>query len=250
MTGISVILIEDERLIAKTMFMILEEKGYEVLGSADNAKDGLELIKKTQPDIALLDIGLKGEEDGIWLAQELKKSVNVPYIFLTSFRDKETIENAVRTMPYGYLMKPVDEDHLDVAIQVAFERFSQKQKEGNKEEEEEFEKPEFVINDAIFLKDDNFFVKLKFDDILLVKASGNYIEIIAPKKKHVLKSSLKYFAKIVEESRFFQCHRSYIVNLEKVDKIGYKSLYIDDLEVPIVKDQRDDLLKRLQHYSR
>ena len=93
-------------------------------------------------------------------------------------------------------------------------------------------------------------MKLKFDDILMVKASGNYIEIIAPNKKHVLKSSLKYFTKLVPDKQFFLCHRSYIVNLHKIDKIGYKNLLINDIEVPIVKDQREDLMNRLQYYSK
>ena len=244
MSGISIVLIEDEPLIARGLMMSLEEKGYDVLGTVNNAIEGLEMIKSLKPDIALLDIQLKGKETGIWLAQQLQKEYSIPYIFLTSFRDREIMENAVKTMPYGYLIKPVDEDNLDVAIQIAFERYSQS---AQAEEEEE---PEFVINDAIFLKDDNYFVKLRFEDILLVKASGNYIEIIAPKKKHVLKSSLKHFTKLVPSKQFFQCHRSYVVNLQKVDKIGYKNLFINDIEVPIVKDQREDLLNRLQYYSK
>ncbi|MEL7145571.1 MAG: response regulator [Bacteroidota bacterium] len=244
MSGITIVLIEDEPLIAKGLILSLEEKGYDVLGTTNNAKDGLQMIKSLKPDIALLDIQLKGDETGIWLAEQLQRTYSIPYIFLTSFRDKETMENAVKTMPYGYLIKPVDEDNLDVAIQIAFERFSKAAQEAEEDDSE------FVINDAIFLKDDNYFVKLKFDDILLVKASGNYIEIIAPKKKHVLKSSLKYFTQLVPEKQFFQCHRSYVVNLQKVDKIGYKNLFINDIEVPIVKDQREDLLNRLQYYSK
>ena len=246
MSGITIVLIEDEPLIAKGLILSLEEKGYDVLGTTNNAKDGLELIKSLKPDIALLDIQLKGEETGIWLARQLQQEYSIPYIFLTSFRDRETMEDAVKTMPYGYLIKPVDPDNLDVAIQIAFERYSQSRQEQVVQDEE----TEFVINDAIFLKDDNYFVKLKFDDILLVKASGNYIEIIAPRKKHVLKSSLKYFTQLVPEKQFFQCHRSYVVNLQKVEKIGYKNLLINDIEVPIVKDQREDLLNRLQHYSK
>ena len=246
MSGITIVLIEDEPLIAKGLILSLEEKGYDVLGTTNNAKDGLELIKSLKPDIALLDIQLKGEETGIWLARQLQQEYSIPYIFLTSFRDRETMEDAVKTMPYGYLIKPVDPDNLDVAIQIAFERYSQSRQEQVVQDEE----TEFVINDAIFLKDDTYFVKLKFDDILLVKASGNYIEIIAPRKKHVLKSSLKYFTQLVPEKQFFQCHRSYVVNLQKVEKIGYKNLLINDIEVPIVKDQREDLLNRLQHYSK
>lgn len=250
MSGISVVLIEDEALIARTILLTLDEKGYDVLGTTNNAKDGLAMIKELKPDIALLDIQLKGEETGIWLAEQLQKEYSIPCIFLTSFRDKDTMESAIKTMPYGYLIKPVDEDNLDVAIQIAFERYSQNQSEKGEQEEIEEEEPEFVINDAIFLKDDNYFVKLKFDDILMVKASGNYIEIITSNKKHVLKSSLKYFTKLVPDNQFFQCHRSYIVNLQKIDKIGYKNLFIKDIEVPIVKDQREDLMNRLQYYSK
>ncbi|MGB3465558.1 MAG: response regulator, partial [Cyclobacteriaceae bacterium] len=113
MSGISVVLIEDEPLIARTILLTLDEKGYDVLGTADNAKEGLSLIKSEKPDIVLLDIQLKGEETGIWLAEQLRQDCNIPYIFLTSFRDKETIDNAIKTMPYGYLIKPVDEDDLD-----------------------------------------------------------------------------------------------------------------------------------------
>lgn len=248
MSGISVVLVEDEALIARTILLTLDEKGYDVLGTTNNAKDGLEMIQDLKPDIALLDIQLKGPETGIWLAEQLQQEYAIPYIFLTSFRDQQTKDSAIKTMPYGYLIKPVDEDSLDVAIQIAFERFSQLKSVSEVEEEDE--EPEFVINDAIFLKDDNYFVKLKFDDILMVKASGNYIEIIAPNKKHVLKSSLKYFTKLVPDKQFFQCHRSYIVNLQKIDKIGYKNLLINDIEVPIVKDQREDLMNRLQYYSK
>lgn len=244
MSGITIVLIEDEPLIARGLILSLEEKGYDVLGTTNNARNGLTMIKSLKPDIALLDIQLKGQETGIWLAQQLQQEYSIPYIFLTSFRDRETMEDAVKTMPYGYLIKPVDEDNLDVAIQIALERFSKSVQETPEED------TEFVINDAIFLKDDNYFVKLKFDDILLVKASGNYIEIIAPQKKHVLKSSLKYFTQLVPSNQFFQCHRSYVVNLQKVDKIGYKNLFINEIEVPIVKDQREDLLNRLQYYSK
>lgn len=247
MSGISVVLIEDEALIARTILLTLDEKNYDVLGTADNAEKGLAMIKAKKPDIVLLDIQLKGKKTGIWLAEQLQKELDIPYIFLTSFRDRETMENAIKTMPYGYLTKPVDEDDLDVAMQLALERFS-KSREG--EEAKPEEKPEFVINDAIFLKDDHYFIKLKFDDILFVKASGNYIEIMAPDKKHVLKSSLKQFSQLVPGDQFFQCHRSYIVNLRKIDKIGYKNVFINDMEIPMVKDQREELMNRLQYYTK
>ncbi len=239
MENISIVIVEDEPLIAKTIEVYLVDAGYNVVAVNDNAIDGLNSIERHKPDIALLDIELRGEETGIWLAEQINKSLNIPYIFMTSYKDKETIQKAVKTIPYGYMLKPVDEDALSANINVALERFHQ---ENQKEEE-----PQFVINDAVFLKDEHYFIKLKFDSILYIQASGNYIDIFEENRKHVLKTTLKSFMQSVPDSLFFQTHRSYVVNLAKVDKIGSRNLFIATQEIPLVKEQREELLKRLPY---
>ncbi len=242
MEEISVVVIEDEKLLAKSLKLSLIEKGYEVKAVVDNAKDGLKTILAEKPDIVLLDIQLKGNEDGIWLASQLKDKYDAPYIFMTSFNDKETINQAVKTFPYGYMIKPVDEAELDANISLALERFQQEKQNRNE--------PQFIINDAVFLKDEHFFIKLKFNEILFVQASGNYIEIMEENKKHVVKTTLKSFLSSVPSDQFLQCHRSYVVNLEKIDKIGSRSLFINNIEIPMVKENREELLNRLQYFAK
>ena len=208
----------------------------------DNAKDGIKAILNEKPDVILLDIQLKGEETGIWLASQLKGKYDAPYIFMTSFRDKETIDDAIETNPYGYLVKPVDEAQVDANIHLALDQFN-KSKEDSDEQQ-------FAINDAVFLKDEHFFIKLKFDEIQFVQASGNYIEIQETTKKHVVKTTLKKFLNSIPSDLFVQCHRSYVVNLEKVEKIGSRSLFVGSKEIPLVKESREEILNKLQYFSK
>ena len=241
MEGISVVIVEDEPLLAKSLHMTLEDKGYIVNAVEAEAKSALDSILSTKPDIVLLDIQLTGEETGIWLADQIKQKYKVPYIFMTSFTDKETIREAIKTMPYGYMVKPVEEDELDANIVLALERFK---------EEQDSDESQFVINDAIFLKDEHYYIKLKFDEILYVQASGNYIEIYEESRKHVLKTTLKNILKTLPEDQFFQCHRSFVVNIEKVDKIGSRNLFINNVEIPLVKENRETLLSKVQHFTK
>ncbi len=242
MEDISVVIIEDEKLLAKSLNVALLDKGYEVKAIVDNAKDGLKTILSEKPDVVLLDIQLKGEENGIWLASELKKQYDAPYIFMTSFTDKETINEAVKTMPYGYMIKPIKDAEIDANITLALEQFHRQ----NQREDE----PQFAINDAVFLKDEHYFIKLKFDEILYVQASGNYIEIQEASKKHVVKTTLKKFLNSIPSDRFIQCHRSYVINLEKIDKIGSRSLFIGNTEIPVVKENREEILNRVQYFAK
>lgn len=89
MDSIKVLVVEDELVIARSIVSMIEKMGYECVGTAIRATKALEIALEKKPDIALLDINLKGEETGIWLAHELKKKLNIPYVFLTSLGDKK-----------------------------------------------------------------------------------------------------------------------------------------------------------------
>jgi len=74
------------------------------------------------PDIALLDISIKGDKDGIDIAHIINKKHNIPFVFLTSFADKETIDRVKETSPYGYIVKPFKDRDLAPVIEVALLR--------------------------------------------------------------------------------------------------------------------------------
>ncbi len=117
-----IIIIEDEAIIAEEIKSTLTILGYKVVGHAMNGDRALDLFASTQADLILLDISLKGSLSGIDLANIIKEKYNVPYVFLTSFSDKYTLEKVKETMPYGYILKPFSENDLKVNIELALNR--------------------------------------------------------------------------------------------------------------------------------
>ena len=112
MTHIKILIVEDELIIAEDIRLQLVKLGYQVTGVAKDFGAALTLLEKDTPDLLLVDIVLKGERDGIELAEFVKEQYDLPVIFLTSHADKLTVERAKKVNPEGYLLKPVSYTHL------------------------------------------------------------------------------------------------------------------------------------------
>ncbi|MBL7733171.1 MAG: response regulator transcription factor [Chitinophagaceae bacterium] len=119
MSGIRVLIAEDEPLIAKNIGMYLNNNDYEVAAIAYDAEEALHQLKRLQPDFAILDINLESEQDGIDIAEYINKNNFIPFVFLTSYSDKETIERAKKTNPAGFIVKPFNEKTLYATIEIA-----------------------------------------------------------------------------------------------------------------------------------
>lgn len=114
-----VLIVEDEPTIAQEIAFNLEDHGYEIVGIANTAEKALRYIEIEMPDVALLDISINGSKNGIELAEIIRKRYDFPFVFLTSFADKDTISQAAHTLPEGYLVKPFRDDDLAPAIALA-----------------------------------------------------------------------------------------------------------------------------------
>lgn len=123
-----VLIVEDEPAIAHDIAAILTGNGYHVCGIAHSSTKALDFLMTKSPDIALLDISIKGDKDGIEIAHIIKKKYNIPFVFLTSFADRDTIERVMETAPYGYIVKPFKERDLSPAIEVALLRKTSEKK--------------------------------------------------------------------------------------------------------------------------
>jgi DNA-binding NarL/FixJ family response regulator len=119
MTGIKVLIVEDEPLIAKNIGMYLNNNDYEVAGIAYDPDDAFYQLKKQQPDFAILDINLESDKTGIDVADYINRNNFIPFIYLTSYSDKETIEKAKQTNPSGFIVKPFNEKTLYATIEIA-----------------------------------------------------------------------------------------------------------------------------------
>src|SRR5688572_4321528 len=108
----TILVVEDERLVAKDLQRRLSSLGYDVPATAASAEDAIRLASERCPDLVLMDIRIKGDLDGIETAKILRHEFDVPVVYLTAYADEETVARAKVTEPFGYLLKPVKEGEL------------------------------------------------------------------------------------------------------------------------------------------
>jgi len=115
-----ILIVEDETAIAMDLQDIIEMNGYDVVGVAHSYDKAIELLAAKSPDLAMLDIALKGPGSGLDVARVINEKYKLPFIFLTSFADQATIKEVVDLKPRGYLTKPFKENDIAPALAVAF----------------------------------------------------------------------------------------------------------------------------------
>lgn len=115
----SILIVEDESVVALDLRLQLEEWGYDVVGIADTGLQALEMAREHRPSLTLMDIVLKGDRDGVSTAQDMQGELGLPVVFLTSFSDLETVRRAAQAAAYGYVTKPFQRNELRAGIEVA-----------------------------------------------------------------------------------------------------------------------------------
>ena len=123
MEKIRILVVEDESIVAKDIQTTLTKLGYDVPATASSAAVAYQKLEELKPDLVFLDIKLKGDEDGIHIAEHIKIKYNIPVIFLTSFVDQETLDRAKVTEPYGYIVKPFNETDLKTTVEMALFKY-------------------------------------------------------------------------------------------------------------------------------
>jgi DNA-binding LytR/AlgR family response regulator len=237
---LKILLVEDELIIAEDMTNMLERIGYEIVGSAIDFDEAIEILETEKPDLILLDVNLGGKKDGIHLAEEINRRFDIPFIFTTSFTDSTTIERAKKTQPINYLVKPFKQAQLYTAIEIAMLNLAKKE-DTSKTTTEETEN--LVIKDALFIKDKYSYVKLPLSEILWMKAENNYVEIHTTHKKELIRANLGHFLEKINKKNFFRTHKSYAVNLDYMTRLDPANVFILNTEVPITKNYAEELMK-------
>jgi PAS domain S-box-containing protein len=132
----SILIVEDERIVAEDLKETLKNFGYHVVAIAVSGEIAIERVNELRPDLILMDIHLAGKMNGIEAAEEILKHHNIPLIFLTAFADKELVSRAKLAGPYGYILKPYDEQELRISIEIAI--YKHKLEKTLKESEERY----------------------------------------------------------------------------------------------------------------
>ena len=121
----SILIVEDEVLIANDIRSHLLKLDYNISGIAYSSNKALDLMHSRPFDLAVLDINIGGSRTGIEIAEIINEKYHKPFIYLTSYSDKDTLARAQKTLPYGYIVKPFDERDLAATISMALYKFSQ-----------------------------------------------------------------------------------------------------------------------------
>lgn len=119
MTKTRILIVEDEQIVAMDIQNTLEGNGFMVVGRADRGEDAIAITPDLRPDLVLMDIGLKGNMDGIDTAMRIREQFDLPVIFLTAYGNPSMIERARLAEPFGYIFKPFEERELLSNIQMA-----------------------------------------------------------------------------------------------------------------------------------
>ena len=133
MSNFKILVVEDEVFIAEDIHSSLLDLGYDVCDIAYDSETALKKIHQHSPDLILLDITIRGQNDGIYVAQIIHENHQIPFIFLTSHSDRNTLERAKKTRPYGYIVKPFKDKDLISSIEIALFNWSEELKKRNLE---------------------------------------------------------------------------------------------------------------------
>src|SRR5579864_4954858 len=117
-----ILIVEDERITAEDLRDILTELGYTVTASVASGADAIARAEETKPDLALMDIRIKGEMDGTETARILRERFNIPVVYLTAHADSATLSRAKLAEPLGYLTKPFQEAELHASVEIALHK--------------------------------------------------------------------------------------------------------------------------------
>lgn len=117
-----IMIVEDEQITAADLEACLKELNYAVPAIVSSGAEAILKAKTTQPDLVLMDIRIKGDMDGIEAASTIRKTLDIPVIYLTAHADEETLERAKQAEPLGYIVKPFQESELRAAIQMALHK--------------------------------------------------------------------------------------------------------------------------------
>lgn len=225
------VIVEDLQVAADYLAKCCEKSGQvEVKAHFTNVPEALEFLNKNSVDLLFLDVEMPGAT-GFDLLDQL---AYYPKVILTTSKS-EYAYNAFEYNVSDFLKKPFTYQRFQEALQKI---------SGNGATTDE-NNIASTATDHIFIKSDGKLVRLNNDDILYIESMGDYVKFVTGDKKYVTHNTIKNLEEKVNKQTFMKVHRSYIININKIDDIRENDLFIKGNEIPVSKAHKADVLKRL-----
>jgi len=243
----NILIVEDDTLLAERIGQYLIREGFNISGVAENLQSAISIMKKKSADLALIDIRLKGPEDGIVTAREIAKLKWIPIIYITGETSPETVEKCKPTSPAAYLTKPLQMRELIIQVELALYNFRHDGLLLN---------PNENIAEDIYVITDKGHVRVKTSEILFIEAervhsrifltSEGYHRLITNGNTRFLRVGVN-IGRIHEQlpGHFYRLSRSLCVNLNLIDLIGKGTIVLGGHEISLPEGAKTELLSRL-----
>lgn len=218
-----ILVVEDDPDIAENIEEILELLGYVNIDIANSANQAIKVIKKYRPDLVFMDIKLKGDKDGIELGEIIQQMVDAPIIYVTSYSDPTIIERAKRIHPAGFIVKPFNTNDIHAIVEIVLynRRTNALHSDVSKVTDD---KSPYLVTDAVYIKSENAFVRVDYEDIYYVEANGNMVSIFTKDKNYTIRKSMKDMEEKLPSHLFLRVQKSYIVQLAQIESFSTKEI--------------------------
>jgi len=240
MEKVRILIVEDDMIIAANLSLQLTNLGYEITGIESRGEEAIGHVRTNAPDLLLMDVHLRGSLSGIATVKAIQEFCDIPVIYVTANSNEATFNEAKETHPKAFISKPFNKLELQRNIELVVAQSVEKT-----------QKPKFsvgveVLGDRIFVRHKGKMEKLLLDDIQFIEADRNYSTIVTDVGRFTLTSTLKTMEEKLPKSHLVRVHRSYIVNISKLDVVADHHLEIGRKVIPLSKSHKELLMLRIQ----
>lgn len=220
----NILIVEDEILIAKRIKKTLESNNYNCIGISVDYSGAIEVLENFPVDFVLLDINIYGEKSGIDIAKYINQNLSIPFLFMTSYNDNDTLNKLKLVNPVAYINKPIKEATLLTNIDIYFSSLSKKK------------------SDIIAIKSGTKTYNINISELMYVETDHVYLNLYFTNRLKAIRLSLSNFLKQITESKLIQINRSNAINPYFLDEITKNSLKIKQKSFKISENYKEALL--------
>jgi DNA-binding LytR/AlgR family response regulator len=218
------VIIEDLKVAADYLARCCKKSGLvNVMGHFPDVPSALEFLNENTVDLLFLDVEMPGAT-GFDLLDNIAYK---PKVILTTSKE-EYAYNAFQYHVEDFLKKPFTYQRFLEAMEKLEVKETASQNDG-----------------YIFIKTENKLVRLYCDDILFIESMGDYVKFVTAERRYVSLNTIKNLEEKLSSEHFMRVHRSFIINLHKIDDIRENDLYISGIEIPLSKNHRTEVLKKI-----
>lgn len=215
-----VLIAEDETLIAENLAAIVRKSNHDVVALVDDKESFLEYATTDQIDLALLDIRMHNQDLGYAFAEHLRDH-QIPFVFITSFSDRQTLKDAVSLRPYGFITKPFSKDEIvEILNQLELE----------------------MRDSVLLVKSGNEFVKVRKEEVLYLKSENVYVTIYIAEERIVIRAKLSDLCANFGRNQMLRIHQSFAVNPNFIMRFSETEVILNNaMSIPISRKYQQEV---------